>query len=341
MTHEPVVSVVIPTRNRARSLDRTIASILGSSPTTPFEVVVVDNASDDDTDAVIRRWADRDPRIRPVRETEIGRSPALQAGTEAATGRLLLFTDDDVLVESGWIDAYAAFFERRPEVSIAGGPITPLPEPDRRPAWYGERAARSLGMVAHDGERPLDPGEHVWGANMAVRSSIFEQIGGWRTDLGVRGAAHPTDPGQTEDVEFQYRARDRGRSVWFCPEAGIRHLVDVRPPGWLLRRAFVNGRNSRHRRPWPGMPVVSTHPPGSGAAIVIWTARTVGVVIDAMVFRLRPTRPRFDRAWLRAWTLGWAFEDAVTAGRGRQLDGAIQAATRTAVGLAARVAGRS
>ncbi len=340
MTSMPVVSVVIPTRNRADSLDRALRSIVDPAPTTPFEIVVVDNASDDETAAVLERWEARDGRIRSMRETELGRAPALRTGTKAATGPVLLFTDDDVLVEPGWIDAYARFFERRAGASVAGGPITPFPRAGRWPAWYADVAAPSLGMVVHDGERPLGVGEHIWGANMAVRASTFERIGGWRADLGVRGAVHPTDPGENEDVEFQYRARERGEQVWFCPAARVRHAVGVRPPGWFLRRAFANGRNSTLRRPWPGMPRVRRVEPASAAAILVCVGRSVGVVVAALWFRVRPTRRAFERAWLGAWSLGWTLEGAAARDRGR-VRAVLAPVSRAAIRAASRLAGRT
>jgi glucosyl-dolichyl phosphate glucuronosyltransferase len=335
----PAVSVVIPTRNRAGTLDRAIASIVEPAPSTSFEVVVVDNASDDATGEVLGRWAARDRRIRTLREDEVGSAPALRTGTEAATGSLVLFTDDDVVVEPGWIDAYAAFFGRHPDAAVAGGPITPFPRTGRWPGWYDDVAAPSLGSVLHDGERPLGPGEHVWGANMAVRASTFERIGGWRTDLGVRDVAHPKDPGQNQDVELQYRARDRGEQVWFCPGARVRHLVDVRSSGWMLRRAFVNGRNSRNRRPWPGMPDVPPVPPGSAGGVAAAVARSVGVVVAALRFRIDPTRAAFRGAWVRAWRLGRTIEDV----SGDRPDGRrtlAWPAARIAIRAAARLADR-
>src|SRR5687768_9619521 len=65
----PVLSVVVPTYNRAPLLERTLDSLARQSLARPYEVVVVDDGSTDDTSAVLRSWAARDPRIRPIRST--------------------------------------------------------------------------------------------------------------------------------------------------------------------------------------------------------------------------------------------------------------------------------
>jgi GT2 family glycosyltransferase len=335
----PAISVVIPTRNRAGLVGEALASIVERPARTSFEVVVIDNASEDDTADVLRRWATRDRRVRVVREEEVGASPALIAGMRAAEGSLLLFTDDDVVAEPGWVDAYAEFFGRRPQASIAGGPILPIPVGNAWPGWFSERAAPSLGIVWHEGERPLAHGEHVWGANMAVRAELFERIGTWRPELGVRGAEHPRDPGSNQDIELQYRARDLGEDVWFCPTARIGHRVDARSPGWCLRRGLVNGRNAYHRPPTADIPQVTRHGGRSLRAASAWAKHLASVPAAAAAFRVRGSRARFERCWVEAWSLGWSMEDLLADDRRDAFDRSVRSITAAASRVAARVAG--
>lgn len=90
-----LVSVVIPTRNRAGRLAEAVASVLAQSHD-PIEVVVVDDASDDDTPAVIRALVESDPRIRSVRHPEPrGAQAARNAGIRDARGPVVAFLDDD------------------------------------------------------------------------------------------------------------------------------------------------------------------------------------------------------------------------------------------------------
>lgn len=68
-----------------------------------MEIIVVDNGSEDGTPDLLAGWAERDPRVRAVREERLGRSRALNTGLEVARGDVVLFTDDDVLVGAGWV----------------------------------------------------------------------------------------------------------------------------------------------------------------------------------------------------------------------------------------------
>lgn len=341
MTVPVAVSVVIPTRNRAHVLPAALTSLVAQETEAPFEIVVVDNGSDDGTSEILERWRGRESRLRTLHESSVGRTPAMLTGMAAAEGPILLFTDDDVLADPGWIEGYVRFFDRHPDALLAGGPIRPIPPDGAWPGWFSPAAVVSLGMVQHDGERPLDPGEHVWGANMGVRASLFERVGSWDSGLGVRGDDHPSDPGMNEDIEFQYRAREAGIAVWFCPDAAIGHRAAPRSPGWCLRRGFANGRNSFHRRPWPGMPPERRRGPSHVATVGAWGSALARAVLQAAAFRLAGTRGRFEAAWSAAWSSGWRMEDALVGVRRGHLDAGVRRMTHLAVRTAARLAGQS
>ena len=328
MTEVPLVSVVIATRNRAASLDRVLGELMRQSVEAPFEVVVVDNASNDETSRVVYAWTERDARVRAGVETNLGRATALLEGMRLARGRFWLFTDDDVDLSDGWIEAYANFFERHPDV-LVGGPVRPHPDGEW-PAWFSRRAAISLGAVEHAGERPLEPGEHLWGANMAAPAGLFERFGAWDPRLGVRGELHPGEPDQNEDVELQYRVREGGGEVWFCPDAPVGHRITVPPPGRCLLRGFGNGRNAAHRRARPGEPEERHRPARSLEASVALGAALARTLVWAGLFRANRRRGTFDRAWAAAWACGGRMEDLLR-------DGPRDAADRMARRLTARV----
>jgi glucosyl-dolichyl phosphate glucuronosyltransferase len=120
------LSVVIPTHNRAASLARTIRSALELDyPPDRYEVLVVDNAGTDRTLAVVceLQSAPGGSIVRCVQEARLGLHHARHAGARAATGDLLLFTDDDATFSPQWVSAYAAAFSAHGEMSAAGGPI--------------------------------------------------------------------------------------------------------------------------------------------------------------------------------------------------------------------------
>jgi hypothetical protein len=116
----PLISVIMPTRNRSGLLPRAIASVLAQ--TYPdFELVVIDDGSSDDTAELLASISDR--RLRPLRIDHSGVGAARNAGLEAATGELIAYLDDDNLMHPGWLKSVAWAFEQRPEAQVAYGAI--------------------------------------------------------------------------------------------------------------------------------------------------------------------------------------------------------------------------
>ena len=132
----PFVSVIICTRNRAASLSRTLESlsIAAAQMTDTWELIVVDNGSTDRTEHVIEDFKDKLP-IRRLVETTPGLSNARNAGVSAASGEYILWTDDDVIVDAGWLAAWCKAFRSRPGDAVFGGRSRPLYEEPRQP-WF-------------------------------------------------------------------------------------------------------------------------------------------------------------------------------------------------------------
>ena len=241
----PDVSVVVATRNRAALLPHCLASLLEQETSSRFEVVVVDNGSEDGTADVIRGWAERDPRIRGVLEPAVGLSRAKNAGIEEARGELVLFTDDDVILDSAWIEAYVSFFARRRHEprTLVGGPVLPLPHDlSAWPSWLDDAARVDLPGLFHGSEeRALGRFDYIWGANMAARGELFAELGGFDEGLGRSDDLR----GTFEDVELNERVTDAGGECRYLPAAVVHHRVDVDAarPRMIVRKAFNRGAN--------------------------------------------------------------------------------------------------
>ena len=131
-------SVVIATYNRARDLRDTLQSLAALDADGPWEVIVVDNNSPDDTRHVVESMvADYPVDLRYVFEREQGRSPALNAGIRAARGRIIVTTDDDVRVERDWLNQASAALTRH-RCDYVGGRVLPI-WGARPPAWIPDQ----------------------------------------------------------------------------------------------------------------------------------------------------------------------------------------------------------
>jgi glycosyltransferase involved in cell wall biosynthesis len=233
-------TVLIATYNRARLLDETLQSIrhLRVAPARQWDVIVVDNNSKDNTRAIVERHARDFPvRLRYLFEPQQGRSSALNAGIAAAQGAVLAFTDDDVIVSEGWLEAACdALQGSDPTIAYAGGPVRPIWEV-AAPKWLDLTRGDLWGTIAiqDHGDKPFvyeEGGKVPLGANMAVRRSLFAQIGGFRADLGRTSGRLVL--GQ-EVPELLWRARAAGFRGVYVPSMDLRHHV---PAPRLTRRYF-------------------------------------------------------------------------------------------------------
>src|SRR5207249_356676 len=122
----PKVSVVIPTLNRARVLSQTIDQIESQTvPRDVYEVIVVDNASTDDTQSVLAQKTLQYSNLRILSQSKPGAAPTRNAGVRAALGDIVLFIDNDILAKPDLIEKHLEYHDRYPNASIIGTVITP------------------------------------------------------------------------------------------------------------------------------------------------------------------------------------------------------------------------
>ena len=233
-------TVLIATYNRALLLDETLESIrrMRVSPSRTWEVIVVDNNSKDETRSVVERQARTFPaRLRYLFEARQGRSSALNTGIDAAEGAVIAFTDDDVVVSDGWLDAACeALGTPDPSIAYAGGPVTPIWEAPA-PHWLDLTRSDIWGTIAiqNHGDKEFvyeEAGRVPLGANMAVRRDVFTRIGGFRPDLGRTTGRLLL--GQ-EVPELLLRARASGIRGLYVPPMELGHHV---PAARLTRSYF-------------------------------------------------------------------------------------------------------
>jgi glycosyltransferase involved in cell wall biosynthesis len=239
-----MISVIIATRNRAAMLAQTLEAISRQEPPEDaFEIIVVDNASVDDTPTVVAAAASAfNGRMLYLREPRAGKSYALNTAVTHARGDLLVLTDDDVLPSSGWLVAYVRAFATT-NSDFAVGRIFPLWEaqPPRwmSPALYGVVAVPDSGPQRIPIAKDLNEEIMALGGNMALRRHVLERVGGWNPAFGKLHGTLRTG----EDHEFHLKMIGAGFKGVYEPDAWVHHRVPANRLrlGYFWRWFFDNG----------------------------------------------------------------------------------------------------
>lgn len=204
----PFVSVVVPVYNDPDGIEVTLETAVEQSyPDDRYEVVAVDNGSDDETRDVIRRFRRRFERVKMASETDVrGPGAARNEGIEQSDGSILAFIDADMTAEDDWLRKGVRRFVRD-DVDCLGCDIEVKPATDRPRIWEAYEQIRGLpveGMIERIGFIPT--------GSLFVRRSVFEDVGKFDSRLT-----------SGEDVEFGIRLRDAGYELHYEPDVTMYH----------------------------------------------------------------------------------------------------------------------
>jgi glycosyltransferase involved in cell wall biosynthesis len=226
----PLVSVVIPTRNRADYLDVALGSLVSQRLDGPYELLVVDDCSDDRTPGVVEKWSV--PSIRAERPR--GPNAARNLGVRATAAPLVAFVDDDVYAPPEWLRALVDGADRHPFADAFGGPIRARFE-GRTPSSCGREdpPITTLDLGDHDAEAPM-----VWGANMAIRRRALDRIGPFDEDLAV---------GSADEEDWLRALRATGGRIVYLAAAGLDHRRVGSDAGLLALTAAAYRRGQAAR----------------------------------------------------------------------------------------------
>lgn len=248
------LSLIIATYNRAAQLVETLRSVAAQdAPCEVWECVVVNNNAQDDTEERFAAFAAEHPtlHLRMVREERQGLSYARNRGIAESRGELIAIIDDDERIVSGFVGAYIAFFDTRPEASAAGGPIV-AEYPAGRPAWMSRWTEAPIANPMDFGPRVrlFPAGRIPGGGNMALRRSALGRVGLFDPTLGRVGGRLVGG----EESDLFERLRRAGERPWYVPGAVMFHII---PPEKLtddyFRRLSRNvGLSQRLRAELPG-----------------------------------------------------------------------------------------
>lgn len=226
----PDLTVAICTRNGASRLPEVLNDLVreGDSASRSWEVVVVDNGSSDETATVAAASMDRLP-LRVVSEPQAGLARARNRALEEAASPVVVFIDDDLRLEEGWLLAWMEELESHADVAWFGGTVEPS-WPEGRPGWVRDERLDLLAGVygLHRVSRTSTPHSDGLplpiGAHFAVRRAAVDQVGAFRVDLGLQGERRALG----EETEWFHRAIGAGLAGRHVGHAVVRHPVPRR-----------------------------------------------------------------------------------------------------------------
>lgn len=238
-----MLTVFVATHNGGRNLGRVLSAYsLLKPPDGGWKLVVIDNASDDDSWRITRSFADRLPLVcmaEPVR----GKNRALNRALPELEGDLAVFADDDGVPDPDWLVHYRRVADAWPGYDGFGGSIVPLWDEEPREwilQWVRLEAVYSVTPDSTlDG--PCDP-TRVWGPNMALRAAIFRRGHRFDEAIGPDGSRTYAMGSETE-LMLRLAVTERIR-CWHCSAARVRHIVkpESMRAGWILGRGVRLGR---------------------------------------------------------------------------------------------------
>lgn len=271
----PSVTVVVPTRDKAASLRLTLRCLKRQGDPASYEVIVVDDGSQDDTPRVIAAAAEDGLPVRVINGPGEGRATARNAGAGHAAGALLVFLDDDILVPDGWLKAHqAAHAPRAAAVSALSasrsadalacvhGPLRELPGAPRMVTdstamacadpfalaaggaygrSYANALERAIAAMALGQLPAVAPWLACVGANTSLPRALWQRTGGYDQRFGTTWGC--------EDLEFGYRLDAAGAALALAERAAGIHLSHARTDRWEQHSVNLGKFTAKHPDP--------------------------------------------------------------------------------------------
>ncbi|AFY36210.1 glycosyltransferase family 2 protein [Calothrix sp. PCC 7507] len=243
------ISIIIPTLNRASSLELAIKSFcLQNCSPDNFEILVVDNGSTDNTKDITETARNAFPshQIRYIYEPEPGLLSGRHRGALEAKGDILTFVDDDIEADPNWLQAIKESFDD-PTVQIVGGRNLPKYEVEP-PEWlewfwsdhpYGKLCGELSLLDFGEQIRDIDA-NYVWGLNFSIRKSTLFELDGFHPDCIPKHLQYLQGDGETGLTQ---KAKIKGYKAIYQPNALVFHNVskDRMTYEYFDKRYFYQG----------------------------------------------------------------------------------------------------
>ena len=244
-----MLSAVICTYNREKYIYNVLRSIAENDFSKDgYEIVLVNNNCTDNTEAECLRFKNDFPDVafHCFHEPNQGLSYARNCGVRESKGDIIIYVDDDAVVNKEYLRTYAEFFSRCHEAAAAGGPITPQYETEE-PEWMSHYTRMLLTGALDLGskEREFPKGAFPGGGNVAYRRSVFDQIGLFNVELGRKGNSLIG----AEEKDLFDRMGSQGMKFYYLPNAILYHIIPERKltEDYFNRLSLGIGQSERYR----------------------------------------------------------------------------------------------
>jgi len=244
-----MLSAIICTYNRAKYIGNLLESIAANDlEKSKYEILLVDNNCTDNTREICEAFAKAHPEVnfRYVTEPEQGLSAARNKGIKDAKGDVIVYVDDDALVDPHYLRTYAEWFEAHPETMACGGPIEPLYETSE-PTWMTPyiKALLTAWMNYGDKVREYPKGRYPGGGNAAYRKEVFDKVGLFNTALGRKGG----NLMGSEEKDIFDKMHSLGMQVLYLPTPVLHHIIPQAKlePDYFYRLTTQIGISERQR----------------------------------------------------------------------------------------------
>jgi GT2 family glycosyltransferase len=222
-------SVIIATHNRPDSLPRLIESLAPELAIGSRELIIAENG----TPAPMRLALEATP-LKHLHEPRAGKCRIQNRAIAEASGEVLVFLDDDLVVAPSYLDAVEQFFDTRREFVAMKGRIRAAEDPEQK---VGPMAPYLDLPIADHGDEVIEV-RGVLGANMAFRADAIKQVGPFDERLGPGACGHE------EETEMSQRLRRAGFRIGYAPNALVYHEVD---PSRANRERYIRIARERGR----------------------------------------------------------------------------------------------
>ena len=216
------VSIIIPCYNGEAMTTACLRSLFETLPRNICcEVIVVDDCSKDGTAAMLKRWAKREPRLKYLRNKKnSGFVDTCNNGAAIATGDVLVFLNNDLVLLPGWLEPLLRVFRNRADAGVCGGKLI-FPDGTFQEAGgvvFNDGSAMNYGRADTNLTAPqysfLREVDYCSGALFATPRALFQKLGGFDAEFR---------PGYYEDTDYSFRVREAGLKVYYQPESAVIH----------------------------------------------------------------------------------------------------------------------